>query len=78
MGCANVVLELYGVRGFLEDVDAGRQYWREGETVVHSVLDWAATDGFAKIMSEFDLEYGSAMEFRNRFMMQIFAGNRKQ
>jgi hypothetical protein len=29
MGCANVVIEFYGVHGFLEDVDRDRQFWRE-------------------------------------------------
>jgi hypothetical protein len=67
---------LYGVRGFLEDVDAGREYWREGSegrpTVVAAALanlagpawtTWTRAAGG-------DLsQYNTPHAFRNRLML---------
>ena len=58
MGCATRVLELYGLRRFLAEIDAGRGYGptAPGEedpraNVIRACLDWAATEGFEEIMA---------------------------
>jgi len=70
LGRAFYVLERYGIRGFLEDVDRAREFWREGDHVVSALLDWAAGSGFEQIMAQGGVKsWSSSHEFRNRFSL---------
>ena len=69
MGWASHVIELYGVRRFIADIDRDRQFWRDGGGVIGSLLDWAANDGFSEFMSEHDQDYRDAHHFRQRDML---------
>lgn len=70
MGCANYVIELYGVREFIADTDRNREYWRDGESIIHSILTWASEDGFHEFIAQYNLDYGSAHEFRQRHLIR--------
>jgi hypothetical protein len=65
MAGARRVLDLYGVREFLADVDRDRQFWAEGG-VVGSLLNELAENGFRDLMEAVDLPYSTAFEWRNR------------
>ena len=64
------LLQRYGLRCFIADLDHGREYWREGESVVPSALTWASEEGFADLMAELELGWESALEFRQRLLIQ--------
>jgi hypothetical protein len=65
------IVELYGVRRFLADVDRDRAFWREGGGVVGSLLDWAADEGFSEIMNHYGAaSWESAFEFRQRHVLR--------
>ena len=70
LACSNYIIELYGLRRFLADVDRDRQFWRESDSIVAAILDWTANEGLPEFLHECEMEYGSAHEFRNRFLLQ--------
>ena len=70
MGLANYIVELFGVRQFIADIDRDRQFWREGDTICHSVLDWAVNEGFDEFFSQHDVEFKEAHEFRQRHIIR--------
>lgn len=73
MGCADLVFELYGVPQFFADVDQSRIYWREGRSVVHTVLEWVTTVVFDEYFSQFtNWPYETAQDFRARPLTRIF------
>ena len=74
MGRADRILELYGLRQFLEDIDRGREFWRDGGGIVGATLEWLSGEGFAEFMRRADLEYFSAHEYRNRFLISLLRG----
>ena len=78
MGSANYVIGLYGVQRFFADIDRDRQFARDAYadpatanagSVVHSILDWVVNEGFPAFMEQYDLDYDSPYEFRNRFLI---------
>jgi hypothetical protein len=72
LGGATYVLESYGVQRFLTDIDAGRRFWDENDSIVHSLLDWASTDGFSQLFNDPKPEYSSATAFRSRYLLRAF------
>ena len=71
MGCARYIVDHYGVRSFLADVDRAREFWRDDGGIVGAVLTWAADEGFADFMREFDIDYSSSQEFRQRHILKL-------
>ena len=64
------VIGAYGVHRFLTDVDASRDF-RGPDTVVSSVLDWAATEGFAEMMERSGItDYATPLEWRQRYLLR--------
>ena len=71
MGRANHVVQFYGIHSLLADLDSGREFWREGDTIVHSVLDWIVTEGFQEFMAQYEFEYQSPKEWRERHFIAL-------
>ena len=69
VGCGNYLVELYGVRRFIADIDRDREYWREGDTICHSVLTWLAGDGLPEYLRQFKQDFSSAHEWRQRYLL---------
>ena len=71
MECTNNIVGLYGFRAFLADIDRDRQFWRESDGLVASILDYAANDGFEEWAAEFfeGVEFLSAHEYRSRYLV---------
>ena len=57
VGSADYIIQLYGISSFLADIEAARAYWREGASIAHTILTWAAEDGFAELMRFYDPEF---------------------
>lgn len=64
VGQSNLILESYGLDAFIADIEAGRQFWRDGEHVVSSILDYTATVGFSEIWLNTGLNIKTAAQFR--------------
>jgi hypothetical protein len=78
MGWAHHVIDHYGIRSFLADIDYGREYWREdGGGIVNSILTWLAGEGFQDFMKQFDASWDSAIEFRQRHVINAIMKARK-
>ena len=74
MGCADIVLELVGLRRFFADLDRDRQYWRDAPgSVVATILDWAGGAGFEACFWERadEFPWRTALEFRQRYMRRM-------
>lgn len=71
MGNTDYLVELYGVRRFLTDLDRDRQFWRDGgDSIVAAHLDWCCNEGFGYQAEKHDLgPYASAHEYRQRFLL---------
>ena len=74
LGCADHLIELYGIREFLADLDRNREYWRDGGGLVADVLDWMAGPGFHEFFSRFNFQYGEAAEFKQRYLLKAMRG----
>ena len=63
-------LNAYGIREFLADVDAGREYWKESGWFAR-VLEWLQSDeGFRAFFSRLDeskFPWRTAASYRNRY-----------
>ena len=72
MGHANNLIELYGVRRFFADLDAGRDFIEHSEHIVGATLAWAAGEGFAEFFKAKieDWIWDSALEFRQRYLLK--------
>jgi hypothetical protein len=68
LGCADICVELYGVRRFLADLDRDRQYWRDDTGVCGAVLDWAMTEGFDDFFGRHGWSWRSAHGYRQRYV----------
>jgi hypothetical protein len=60
----------------IADIDAGREFWRDGDSIVHSILTWISEAGFEAFFSEYDFPYASAHEFRQRHLIHALKSNR--
>ena len=67
------VLAGFGLEEFLADIDAGRTYWREGDSVLHHTLTWASEVGFGEVLRKLGLEldFRSAHAYRNRHELMM-------
>jgi hypothetical protein len=82
VGLASYTIELIGVRAWIADVDRDRQYWRDGETLIHACLDWASNEGFTKtlghlfetVLHDPKVRYISAHDFRQRHILRALEG----
>jgi hypothetical protein len=66
---ANYIVNAYGVREVLEDIDRRRRYWKEGDTIICRTLNWVAEEGFKDFFGSHGGEYSSAEEYRQRFLI---------
>ena len=70
------VIDRYGIRRWLADIDSGRAYGRSGEghcgdTIIDSDLNWSVNEGFADVMEHVGVTYWSdALEYRQRHLLQ--------
>lgn len=72
---ADHISELYGLRCILADIDAGRNYWRDGDSVVTAGLDWITGEGWEAFFGRFEeMEFNSAHEFRQRHQLMVLSG----
>jgi hypothetical protein len=73
VGCADRILQLYGVYRFFAEVDTCRDYLRDGDSLVHEILDWLSKEGFEEFFSRFgnDFTFTSAQEYRNRLLLKL-------
>ena len=70
MGVGNYLIEFYGIHNFLADIDRDREFWRDGDHIVSTVLDYLSGEGFGKLLADVDVEYkSSAHEFRQRHLL---------
>jgi hypothetical protein len=75
MGWGDFILAVYGVQEFIADIDASRQYWREpnGDSIIGAYLTWLAEEGFGDFMAQYDQQYATAHEFRQRYMLRAIS-----
>lgn len=67
---ARYLIQLYGIRSFLADIDRDREFWREGSSIAHSLLDWAANDGIADFLAGLGFsDYPNAHKWRLRYQV---------
>ncbi|HAU9272141.1 TPA: hypothetical protein JEX60_005170 [Escherichia coli] len=69
-----LVLESYGLDCFLADVEACRQFWRDGEHIISDILDYAAGAGFRDICADSGLNVKTAAQFRELLKFKNPAG----
>jgi hypothetical protein len=76
IGCADRILDLYGLQELLVDIDNGREFWREGGGIVGAILEWVTGAGFDKFFERYEgkFPWRSALEFRQRFITQAMRG----
>jgi hypothetical protein len=73
--CAHYIISLYGVRRFLADIDANREYWRDGGGIVGATLDWASTDGFGECLGKHSgLRSHDILAYRQRHLINAARG----
>jgi len=74
VGYANHIIQHYGVREFIADIEADRLYWRDADHCVCAVLDWAASEGFADFFGQdgFDVDAKTGLEYRQRHLLRAF------
>ncbi len=59
-----LVIESYGMNGFIADIEISRQFWRDGEHVISDILDYSAGAGFRDICADSCLNVKTAAQFR--------------
>jgi hypothetical protein len=69
MGYADFIIELYGIRTLITDIDRDREFWRDSDSIVSAVLNWAINEGFHDYFAQFDIEQRSAHEYRQRHIL---------
>jgi hypothetical protein len=69
------VLGSFGVRRFLESVDAGTVFRDAdaGDTILSALLNWVAREGFGETMERHGLDYDSPRAYRERHFDQTIA-----
>ena len=73
MGFADYIIGLYGISNYIADIDRDRQFWRDGSTLVNTVLDWVANEGFETFFDQYNLGYRTAHEFRQRHLIKALS-----
>lgn len=81
---AGDILELYGVGRAINEIDRGREWWRDGPHLIGEVLDWVSNEGFAAVFGPYGslvekydgfrgFEEHTVHEWRQRYMLQVMA-----
>lgn len=60
----NHVIESYGLDRFIGDIEATRQFWRDGEHLVSDILDHCAGIGFRELFIDTSLNLKTAAQLR--------------
>jgi hypothetical protein len=71
---ANYIIQSYGLRRFLADVDSSREYWRDpaGSSVIATSLKWMLDEGWERYFSQFDnWNWNSAHVYRQRTLIEL-------
>jgi hypothetical protein len=64
---ASHAIECYGIHQFFADIDVQREYWRDGDSCLHYLLEWASLDGWQHIFGPIvEFEYRSSADYRQR------------
>lgn len=71
---SNLILESYGLDAFIADIEASRQFWRDGEHVISSILDYTAAAGFSEIWLDTGLNLKTAAQFRELLKFKTSRG----
>jgi hypothetical protein len=67
---ADYCIAAYGVQDFYSDLEAGREYWRERDSIVHASLDWVGGEGFDEFFRRYgDWPWKTSRAFRQRDMI---------
>jgi hypothetical protein len=64
------ILGFYGIHEWFADIDEKRSYWKEGEGIIHSILDYLSGGGFGMFMKENGAKWFDAQEYRNRHLIR--------
>jgi hypothetical protein len=67
-GCVDHVIHAYGIHRLFADIDAGRAY--DKDTIVDSILNYIATEGFGEVFERYDSPYRTAQQFRHRYLIE--------
>ena len=73
--CVDYIIECYGVRRLFADLDAGLAYTRS--TLVDSILTYVTTEGFAQTFERYESPFRSALEFRQRYLLDSLKNGRQ-
>lgn len=76
VGCANYIVKFYGIHSLLADIDRGREFWRDGDHFVSTILDWICESGFTEFFEQYDIHYSSAQDFRHRHIVNQLKSSR--
>lgn len=77
VGWGDHIVKLYGVRRLFDDIDRGREYWREGRgSIINSVLDYITSEGFGAYFGRHDSSFRTAHEFRQRHLIKAIEGKK--
>jgi hypothetical protein len=78
VGRASLVIDAYGFRRFIADIDRDREYWRDSSSIVSACLDWAAGEGFEEFFGRFpEWQWTTAHEFRQRHLVRAISRMRR-
>ncbi len=58
------ILEPYGVDRFITDIEATRQFWRDGEHVVSEIFDYCTGLGFTELFLDTGVNVKTAAQLR--------------
>jgi hypothetical protein len=76
---ATGLVDAYGIRQFLADIEAGREYWREpGAGLIHSDFDWIVTEAFEAFFAQYvpDWPFPTARDYRERNTVELLKAMR--
>ncbi|AHK21542.1 hypothetical protein BF17_21425 [Yersinia similis] len=71
---SGLVLESYGMDCFIADVEACRQFWRDGEHIISEILDYSAGAGFSDIWADSGLNIKTAAQLRELLKLRNTGG----
>jgi hypothetical protein len=73
VGCADLVVGLYGVRRLLRDLDLRRAYHETpGSGVFGAVLDWTICEGYTEFFERWhDWKWVDAEHYRQRHVSRL-------
>ena len=68
MGCVDHIVELYGIRRLIADIDNGRHFGGADDHLISAALGWVAGEGFFDFFGKHidEWRWESVSEFRQR------------